>query len=252
MAISIYSSIEMAMEHQDTEWKRLYTCIYYIFYVTYYTCKYAFTYTFSPLSPSSWLRARRIKRCERPCACIELHGVSPRMQSHIISLYDYVIKTVSLSIYTSMNNSSDRGGTDPHIDIWMSHCIHSEWVMKSHMKWAMTHVWMRHGTCVPWLCNIRAMTVCHDSLLYGSWEMKSKYFGICEMIQPCSSIESLSLSPFLPTPPSPTNSHNRDLPPIPLFLPFFVCESWICALCRERGRGREREGGGEREGEIDR
>ena len=34
----------------------------------------------------------RIKWCERPCACIELYGVSPRMQSYIISLYDYVKK----------------------------------------------------------------------------------------------------------------------------------------------------------------
>jgi len=47
-------------------------------------------------APSSWLRARRIKWCERPCACIKLHGVSPGVQSNIISLYNYVIKTFSL------------------------------------------------------------------------------------------------------------------------------------------------------------
>jgi len=45
------------------------------------------------------LRAdRRIKWCERLCPCMELHGVSPRVQSYIISLYDYVIKTVTLSL----------------------------------------------------------------------------------------------------------------------------------------------------------
>ena len=33
---------------------------------------------------------------QRPCACIDLNWVSPRVQSHLISLYDYVIKTVSL------------------------------------------------------------------------------------------------------------------------------------------------------------
>jgi len=88
----------VATKRQDTQWKRLYTYICFIFYVTYHTCKYAYTYTYSPLSPSSWLRARRIKWCERPCACIELDRVSPRVQSYIISLYDYVIKTVSLSV----------------------------------------------------------------------------------------------------------------------------------------------------------
>ena len=35
--------------------------IYILFYVTYHTCKYAYTYTYSPLSPSSWLRAQCIK-----------------------------------------------------------------------------------------------------------------------------------------------------------------------------------------------
>jgi len=30
--------------------------------------------------------------------CIELHRVSPRVQSYIVSLFDYVIKTVSLSL----------------------------------------------------------------------------------------------------------------------------------------------------------
>ena len=85
----------MATKRQDTQWKRLYTYIYYILYVKYHTCKYAYT-PYSPLSPSSWLRARRIKWCERPCACIEFHRVSPRVQSYIVSLFDYVIKTVSL------------------------------------------------------------------------------------------------------------------------------------------------------------
>ena len=79
------------MTRKNTRWKRLYTYIYYLFYFTYHTCKYAYTYTYSPLSSSSWLRARRIKWCERPCVCIELHRVSPRVQSDIISLYDYVI-----------------------------------------------------------------------------------------------------------------------------------------------------------------
>ena len=60
--------------------------------------QYAYTYTYSPLSPFSWLRAQRIKWCERPCACIEPHGVSPRVQSYIVSLFDYVIKTVSLYV----------------------------------------------------------------------------------------------------------------------------------------------------------
>ena len=90
-------------KRQDTQWKRLYTYIYYIFYVKYHTCKYAYTYTHSPLSPSSWLRARRINWCERPCACIELHRVSPRVQSYIVSLFDYVIKTVSLYIWRNFN-----------------------------------------------------------------------------------------------------------------------------------------------------
>ena len=90
-------TITRVILRQDTQWKRLYTYIYYIFYVKYHTCTYAYTYTYSPLSPSPWLRARRIKWCERPCACIELHRVSPRVQSYIISLFDYVIKTVSLS-----------------------------------------------------------------------------------------------------------------------------------------------------------
>ena len=35
---------------------------------------------------------------ERPCACIELHRVSPRVQSYIVSLFNYVIKTVSLCV----------------------------------------------------------------------------------------------------------------------------------------------------------
>ena len=42
------------------------------------------------------IRARRIKWCERTCVCIELHGVSPRVQSYIISQCDYIIKTFSL------------------------------------------------------------------------------------------------------------------------------------------------------------
>jgi len=37
-----------------------------------------------------------IKSCGRPHACIELHGVSPP-ESYIISLYNYVLKMVSLS-----------------------------------------------------------------------------------------------------------------------------------------------------------
>ena len=35
--------------------------------------------------------------CERPCAYIQHYEVSPRVQSYIISLYDYIIQTVSLS-----------------------------------------------------------------------------------------------------------------------------------------------------------
>jgi len=68
----------VATKRQGTESKCLYTYIYYIIYVTYHTCTYAYTYTYSPLSLSSWLRAQGIKWCERPCACIELHEVSPR------------------------------------------------------------------------------------------------------------------------------------------------------------------------------
>jgi len=37
-----------------------------------------------------------------PCACIELHGVSPRVQSYVISLYDSVIKIVSLYILVTI------------------------------------------------------------------------------------------------------------------------------------------------------
>jgi len=44
----------------------------------------------SPLSPF-WLRARHIKWRERPCAYIELHAVFPRVQSCIITLYNYVM-----------------------------------------------------------------------------------------------------------------------------------------------------------------
>ena len=94
----------MATKRQDTQWKRLYTYIYYLFYVTYYTCKYAYTYTYSPLSTSSWQRAQRINDAKDlvPASLHkvlhkELHKVSPRVQPYIISLYDYVIKTVSLS-----------------------------------------------------------------------------------------------------------------------------------------------------------
>jgi len=42
-----------------------------------------------------------------PCACIDLNWVSPRVQSHLISLYDYVIKTVSFyqDHHSTFNNS---------------------------------------------------------------------------------------------------------------------------------------------------
>jgi len=86
----------VATKRKDTQWKRLYTYIHYL----YHTCKYAYTYTYSPLSPSSLLNARRIKWCKRPCTCIELHRVSPSLQSYIINLYNYVIETVSLSLST--------------------------------------------------------------------------------------------------------------------------------------------------------
>ena len=70
------------------------------------------------------------------------------------------------------------------------------------------------------------------------------------MIQPCSRIESLSLSPFLPTPLSSTNSHKRDLPPIPFFCPFLLYASHGYMHFVERGgegeRERERERGGEK------
>ena len=51
--------------------------------------------------------------------CIELHGVSPRVQSYIISLYDYEIKSVSLS--TSLQGHMctpllDRTSTQPRAD----------------------------------------------------------------------------------------------------------------------------------------
>jgi len=42
-------------------------------------------------------RAARIEWCERPCACIQLCGVSLGMQCHIISVYDYAIREQSLS-----------------------------------------------------------------------------------------------------------------------------------------------------------
>jgi len=71
--------------------------VIYLFTTYARTYTHTHTYTYHPLSPSSWLRDRRIKWCERPCACIDLNWVSPRVQSHLISLYDYVIKTVSLS-----------------------------------------------------------------------------------------------------------------------------------------------------------
>ena len=49
-------------------------CIYICIYMYFYICICIYTYL-----------------------CIELHGLSPKVQSNIISLYDYEIKTVSLS-----------------------------------------------------------------------------------------------------------------------------------------------------------
>ena len=80
--------------------------VIYLFTTYARTYTHTHTYTYHPLSPSSWLRDRRIKWCERPCACIDLNWVSPRVQSHLISLYDYVIKTVSLSL--SQEKSAGR------------------------------------------------------------------------------------------------------------------------------------------------
>jgi len=60
---------------------------------------------------STW----RIKWCERPCACIELHGVSHKKESNIISLYNYV-KKQSLSMF----NSSSRSGDKREVPLWSS------------------------------------------------------------------------------------------------------------------------------------
>ena len=70
--------------------------IYYMFYVAYHTCKYAYTYTYSPVSPFSWLRAQHIKWCKRPRACIDLHVVSPRVQSYtgVIDEIDHKIMSI--------------------------------------------------------------------------------------------------------------------------------------------------------------
>ena len=46
------------------------------------------------------LRARRIRWCDRPCACTKLHGGSPKVQFYIISLYNYVTNTSFSLSYT--------------------------------------------------------------------------------------------------------------------------------------------------------
>ena len=113
--------------------------IYYTFYVTYHPCEYAYTYTYSPLSPSSWLRARRIKWCARPCACIELNGVSPRVQFYIVSLYDCVIKTVSLFV-----------GVAANIQISLVPWINQLLLTKGMRQLCRSAVDIRHGTQVEW------------------------------------------------------------------------------------------------------
>ena len=60
--------------------------VYAILYIT-YTCTQTHAYTCYALSP---------------CASIHLNWVSPRVQSHLISLYDYVMKTLSLCVSMSL------------------------------------------------------------------------------------------------------------------------------------------------------
>ena len=54
----------------------------------------------------------------KPCACIELHRVSPRVQSYTVSLFDYVIKTVSLSL--SCPHKTDDGFS---LSLFLTLCI---------------------------------------------------------------------------------------------------------------------------------
>jgi len=56
-------------------------------------CMGPFISSFTCLVQPQW----RIKWCKRPCTCIDCNCMSPRVQSHIMSLYDYEIKTVFLS-----------------------------------------------------------------------------------------------------------------------------------------------------------
>ena len=103
----------------------IYLCI--IYYIRTHIHTHTHTHTYYPLSPSSWLRDRRIKWCKRPCACIDLNWVSRRVQSHFISLYDYVIKTVSLSwctmlVHMCVRNFYIHGNKCSRV----SHSIHLE------------------------------------------------------------------------------------------------------------------------------
>jgi len=83
---------------------------------------------------------RRIRWCQRPCACIDLNWVSPRMQSHLIILYDYVIKTVSL--YASLS------------------------VLLERTMWYVPH-YVRHST----LCDMYpgAHYVTHQVYIFDTW-----------------------------------------------------------------------------------
>jgi len=76
------------------------------------------THTNTLLSlPSSWLRARRIKWCERPCACIKLRAIGCLLECHLHHKSVRLCDKNSLSLYKPVSISYKPVSVSVSIDM---------------------------------------------------------------------------------------------------------------------------------------